>query len=177
MRKTVSVILLLVFIFQSIGCLMIFKLQQLQVRHNVKHHILSTLANDELTLIKLPLNKDKSANRSYRFVNSDELRYAGNMYDIVRTETHGEETWYYCYSDKKETRVLAQLNDFVKNRMANDTQKKKQRENFQQLLNALFPVSRQQYSLVDTFLSFLDTRYSFHLKTWSAPPLIKPPQV
>jgi len=176
MRRTVSILLLLVFFFQSIGCLMLFKLQQLQVRHDVKHHILSSLPNDELILIKLPVKRDKSANQSYHFLNSDEFKYAGNMYDVVRTEKHEKETWYYCYSDKKETRVLAQLNDFVKNRMANDTQKKKQRENFQQLLNSLFPGTRQQYLFFNTFLTFLNVGYSFHLKTWDAPPLIKPPQ-
>jgi len=176
MRKLISILLLLVFFFQSVGCLVVFKIQQLQVRREVKHHILSKLADSELSVIKMPKNRKDKTGFLYHFIDSDEFSYAGKMYDVVREESHGNSIWYYCYPDKKETKVLAELNDFIRDRTANNPQKKKQREDYQRLLNSLFYAENQEYLNIERASYHLKSYYLFHIKTWSSSPLTHPPQ-
>jgi len=176
MRKTVSIVLLLVFFFQSVGCLVIFKLQQLQVRQDVKHHFLSNLSNNELEVIKISKNRGDKTNLLNRFTNPDEFSYAGMMYDVIRKESHGDTMWYYCYPDKKETKVLAELDNFIRDQTTNNSQKKKQREDYQRILSSLFPAGYQEYSSIIRPFTHLNSCYLFHVKTWSSSPLTHPPQ-
>jgi len=176
MRKTVSIFLLLIFFFQSVGCLLIFKLQQFQVRQHVKHHILSNLSDNELILIKLPANKRQEGTFPYHFWDSDEFSYAGKMYDVVRQENHKNTIWYYCFPDEKETNILANLDTFVNNQMAHNPTKKKQREDAQRLFSTLFPVDKPPYFILNESFSLLHIFYSFHIKTWTSLPLTPPPQ-
>lgn len=177
MRKPISILLLLVFLFQSVGCLVIFKLQQLQVRNEVKHHLLSNLPDSELEIIKISRHEQSDSNSPFHFWESDEFSYSGKMYDVIRREDHGNTTWYYCFPDTRETHVLSQLNKFVKDQMAHDPKKQKQRDEFQRLLNSLFHAGNQQYSFVDEFRHPIQMSYSFHIKTWSCPPLTHPPKL
>mgnify|MGYP006977845296 CR=1 FL=1 len=174
MRKTISILLALVFFFQSLGCLVIFKLQQLQVRYRVKHHLISELPDSELTLIKL---SDEEANPSWQFLGSDELRYSGTMYDVVRKESHGEQTWCYCYRDTAETKVVNKLNNIVDDQMNHNPKRRKQRQAFHRLLKSLFRGHHQHPKVVHPFIASIRSLYSFQVKTWTAPPLTQPPQV
>lgn len=172
MKKIISIFLLLVIFVQSVECLVIFKLQQLQIKYEVKHQILSNLPDDELVLIKL----DNEAAAGYHFWGSDEFSHAGHMYDVVRKERHGEKTWYYCYSDNKETELLANLNEYVKRRMRHDPEKRKERIGFQRLLHSMYPGMMQNYKPLSKQVASIVSNYSFHIKTWTHPPLTHPPQ-
>lgn len=150
---------------------MIFKFQQWQIRREVKHHLLSNLPESELVLIKR-----SAETTTFRLFDSDEFRYGGDMYDVVRKEYHGNITWYYCYADTKETKILEKINDLVKDHMEHNSDNAKSRLGSQRLLLSLLHAERQQTLVFDNPIAFLESRYSFPLKTWVSIPLTGPPQ-
>jgi len=174
MRKTVSILLTLIFFFQSLGCLVFFKLQQLQVRYQVKTHLLSQLPDHALAVIKLSPKEKKHVFGILG--DADEFRYSGSMYDVIKKEQHADRTWYYCYPDKEETRIFAQLKRIVNDQMNHNPEKKHRRENIQRLLSSLFFGKHLSPQIVHPFIVLLQSLYSFPLKTWTGSPLTQPPQ-
>lgn len=44
---------------------------------------------------------------------SREFEYKGEMYDIIRMETNGDSVWYWCYHDKKETKLRKNIQSLL----------------------------------------------------------------
>jgi hypothetical protein len=117
MKKATSIILLFVFLFNSMGYLIVFKTMQYQAKKEIKSIIKNNLKPNELTefcfaekdLVKLVwLEKGK------------EFIHNGTLYDIVRTEKTGEKTVFCCINDKQEEQLFADLEEQVNLHIASD---------------------------------------------------------
>lgn len=175
MRKAVS-ILLLTMPFQWAGYLLVFKIQQHQIRHEIKQWIRTGVPEGELALLKIPRTLEDSANREFQRFHDREFCFQGMMYDIVRQEAHGDTTWYYCLSDEKEMQLFASLDELVKRELDQDPARKKPGEKLQRLLSSLFLCDKQDLFFVNPTREF-ERPYSFNLATWFDIPPIPPPEV
>lgn len=86
--------------------LTVLHFQRKALRKDVKHRILEGIPKSELTLVKI-----SPENKNIRWKHSKEFEYNGEMYDVVRTEKHGDSTFYYCWWDNKETHLNQKLNE------------------------------------------------------------------
>lgn len=173
----VSWFLLLILLFQPLGYLVIFKIQQYQVRREIKQRLKAGVPEHKLLLLKIPRALEEQPNSSFQRIHSREFRYQGNMYDIIRQELHHDTTWYYCILDAKETGLFANLDEMVKRETAQNSRNKPQLERLYQLLNVLFivqrvlpqpPASKKERALAN---------YHLGLQTWISTPPTPPPKV
>lgn len=72
---------------------------------------------------------------------SREFEFRGEMYDVVRSETKGDTTWYWCYHDQKETRVKKSMASFLSRYLGSGPCQQRDQERLQYYFRTLF-VSR-----------------------------------
>lgn len=176
MRKAISILLLLL-LFHPGGYFLIFKIQQYQVRREIKQRIKAGVPEQELVLLKIPRNLEEQPSQLFQRIHSGEFRYQGKMYDIVRQQEHGDTTWYYCVSDEKETVLFANLDELVNRESNQNPQRKQQSEELQRLLNTLFIVQYNRPHLVGSPGEGELIDYRFVIQTWINIPPVPPPKV
>jgi hypothetical protein len=100
-----------VFSFNLVGVAIIFRVQQFQIRRQIKYQIMQGVPDDELRAIHV-----SKTNASELFwVEDHEFFYRGAMYDVVRkTVLSDTETVYYCINDILEKKLLTHLETLVK---------------------------------------------------------------
>lgn len=69
---------------------------------------------------------------------SKEFEYKGEMYDIIRSQQHGDTIWYWCYWDRKETKLKRELNILIVNRMGPGPQKRNEGRQVLEFFRALY---------------------------------------
>ncbi len=102
MKKTLAIGLLFVLVFQLLGNYALFKIWQIQLKSQAKRLILQGLPQSQLTRLVL----DAQTQTQLEWEDAREFRYQGNWYDVVRIETKGKLTYYDCYLDTQETKLI-----------------------------------------------------------------------
>jgi hypothetical protein len=114
MKKILSIILLLVFVYNIAGFFVIFKLQQYSAEKAMKTFIRKNMSNAGLEKVVVPNAEITSGSSDFRFQDdNEEFFYKGKLYDIVRTTNDGNSTVFYCINDKNEERVYAMFNEHI----------------------------------------------------------------
>lgn len=111
MKRLVSIGLLFLLGFQVAGYFSVFRLMQSGIRKEVFHEIESGIKSDSMVEINIPTDPEQAALLGYTLVRNREIIFRGVYYDIVRSETVGSFTRYFCYADEKETRLVEQMNE------------------------------------------------------------------
>ena len=138
MNRLLSLLLLGCLLFSSAGCVLLLKLQQYQVRQEVKQRLKAAVPAEELVLLKIARQLEQDGSPAFERIHSREFRYRGQLYDIVRQEAHEDTTWYYCLHDAQETRLFAQLEDLTDQELDRTGTRQKQRILLFKLLSSLY---------------------------------------
>jgi len=177
MQKVVSIFLIIVLLCQSAGHFIFFKIKQFEIRTEIKHRIKSGLADDDLTLLKIPNLLISSPNLQFQWIHKGEFRFEEKLFDIVNTEKRGSETWFYCIDDHDETLLFANLDILVKNEMKKNRDQRKGHDIHQRLLVPVeFDKSGYCQAIGSTYTKVL-SKYQFITKTWTSKPDLPPPKV
>jgi len=104
MRKFISFILVIIFLFVSNGCYLFFKYLQHNIQQEVKHEIRAGLNENDLSIIVVLLNNEKKIEWIKK---NKEFRYKSQMYDVVKTKIKNNKKYYYCRNDIKERDLIA----------------------------------------------------------------------
>lgn len=178
MRVLPAISLLFLLLFQTASHLFVFKIQQYQIRKEIKRQIKAGVSEEELVLLKIPLALELSPNNVFKRMEAHEFRYHGEMYDVVRQEQHGDTTWYYCLWDEKESELFAELDEQVARQMNQNPEQKQQQEWLERLLQALYLTDTNHHLILHfTNKNHSSVYYSFVLKNWSQAPPTPPPIV
>ncbi len=111
MKRTFSILLLLVFAFNIGGFLSVFEIQKGMARKQMKRRLKEGVPEAQLSHITI--GKQEAATLEWK--KSNEFRYKGNLYDIVKSSRDADGTiHYYCVTDKQETVLFANLDELVK---------------------------------------------------------------
>jgi len=175
MRRAVAISLLFFMLLQAGGYFFVFKLQQHEIRQEIKQQIKAGVPEDELVLFKIP-NTSAGKPRSLQHIHEGEFRYNGVMYDVTRQETHGDTIWYYCLADEKETQLFANLDESVKRDMNQNPARQQKLERILQLFGSLFLSNHQDFPFLDSAEEVKLTADRFGLKIWIGPPPTPPPE-
>lgn len=115
LKRTISIIILLVFFFDVAGEFVVFKIRQASIKREIKRQIKRSVPKEELyTIIVTQSNENELV-----WKEKNEFVYRGSMYDIVTKETSNDTTTYYCINDLQEEHLFAHLNELVKNKTGN----------------------------------------------------------
>lgn len=168
----VALFLLGLMFFISSGQLVQFKVRQYHVKQGIKQRIKEGLPEEELDLVKIPLEWEKSWSKDFKWIEGHEFRYKGEMYDVVRQEVHNNETWYYCIKDEKENELFAELEDLLEREMADEESDKSTTSSFNLVFLPPKKINTTALYICDNAVNF----YTFTSITWAHSPPTQPPR-
>lgn len=100
-RKLVALLLLLLFVFNSMGYYFLYEMNKVQVYRSFRAYKSSSPRNT-ITLVQLV-----DPNFSLELVKAKkEIKLGNQMYDILKVEKRGNQLLFYCVRDNKEERLL-----------------------------------------------------------------------
>ncbi|MFA6924260.1 MAG: hypothetical protein WC223_08390 [Bacteroidales bacterium] len=133
MKKIISILLICGFAYGINGYYLNFKIEQIQIKENIKKEIQKQLKtyNKKLVVLRFSFNellKIKWIKKNKEFLYND------NMYDIVKSEISNDKIHYYCINDHKEKQLITNFDKSVKEQ----TGKSKRTNNFKKQINNYF---------------------------------------
>ena len=129
----------MVFTFNVVGFYFVFEIDQHYVRTEINHRIKKEMSDKELTDITTAANENNELN----WKNEKEFWYKGLMYDVVKKSTSEGITHYYCITDREETTLFANLDEFVKQNSDTQNKENSSAKNLSKLLCNPFIPSQQ----------------------------------
>jgi len=165
MRKYISLILLIIILFVSNGYHLYFRYLQNNIKQEVKHEIRKGLSENELTLIVVTSENEKQISWIEQ---NKEFRYNGSMYDVVKSQTKANKTYYYCINDKKEEKLIA--NYARHNRRRNKTLLKIRKVLSNKYFPENFSINTKTNNADIYFTEYQQNYTSIYLETLSPPP-------
>ena len=144
MKKLAVFTLLTIFVFNTVGYYVVFKISQAEARKEIKSRIKLGLSTDELTIIII----DKSKVENIQWLKKNkEFYYNNKLYDIVKVNGDSSSTTtFYCISDEKEAALFANLDAYVK---AHITSKNKNNSPSKKLNDHVIKIYFTQSSVID----------------------------
>lgn len=134
MKKLISFIAISILLFNTFGSLIVFQSMSYCIHKEIKNTITQNIPKNKLITIIV----DKNNNKDINFIDDKEFMYKGKMYDVVRQQTNGNTTIYYCINDTKEEELYANLNKEVKTNMDTNPVKNKTKQILNKITISLF---------------------------------------
>lgn len=116
----------------TVGEYLVFKSVQFSIRRQIKAQIKASIPEEKLVCIAIATAQPPKA---FRFVEKEEFRYYGKMYDVVKKEERGDSTYYFCIFDEQETALFATLQEDTRREWRDNPKPQRQ----QQALLKLIP--------------------------------------
>lgn len=149
---------------------MVFKVQQYEVRKEIKTRIKQGVPIDELVRIEVTAHNAHELDWEH----SREFRYRGTMYDVVRTQVvDAQTTVYYCVNDDQETELFAELDQLVQKSMEAEGKGRSKRTGPFKLLPCIVPGALAHPSTQILSIAPCIGGHSSYLRPWL--PISSPP--
>lgn len=113
MKRFSALFLLVVMLYNIAGYYVVVKVMRRQLKEQVKTVRLHKQVFPGLKVVKESKFTLAARKSKLVFVEQDEFRLDGEMYDIISTYEQGDEVWYYCVKDTQEDKLLASLQQLV----------------------------------------------------------------
>lgn len=117
MRRFIIAVFLLLYFYNFFGYIAVFSFLQYRVRSEVKKMLKESVPTSDLILFAFHTPTLDSNGYSLRWIKSYEFRYAGGLYDVVRSYTGNDTTYFLCLNDSKEERLFENLDNHVRREM------------------------------------------------------------
>ncbi len=107
MRKHIACLLSIILLFNIGGYYLIFRIKQIIIQKEIKQEIIKGIKEkDLLVIVSLSGKEDK-----FVWIKpGKELKYRGEMYDVVKSKTERYNKYYFCIRDSKERQLVAHFN-------------------------------------------------------------------
>ncbi len=149
LRATLAGWLVAAILACTIGEYLVFKSIQFNIRRQIKTQIKASIPEEKLVWIAIATAQ---APKAFQFLEKDEFRYHGKMYDIVKQEERGDSTYFLCIDDEKETALFANLQEAIQQEWC----KNPQHHQHQKQLSELIP---KFYFFSDTRMLLFDIKF------------------
>lgn len=157
MKRLLIISLLLTFAYNFLGAGMVYNTWLYSIKKNVKERLQGEYEGKKI-LVKIPESWNSKPPAEFSWHEDDEFEYRGQMYDVIRKETHGSEIWYYCHRDKAETTLLRQLAQYVSRYLHQNSDEQQETNLLDSYLDQVFLASNNFVSTVPTLqlITFFD---------------------
>jgi hypothetical protein len=115
MKRLFAILLVALFLFNTLGYYFVFSYNRYLVRREMKIQVKAGLFKESTIILKI-LNP--AFNADFRRVDKGEFIYKGKMYDIVTEKTSGNFTTFSCIHDKNEEKLLAGFHGYFEQAIA-----------------------------------------------------------
>lgn len=143
LKRLLPFLLMVLFLFHSVGSSLVLVAWQGQVRREVKRRIKEGLAPEQLQV--LTFSQEQAAALDWK-EKGREFRYQGMFYDVVRVQEIGGQLQYQCITDTQERDLFAALDQLVQDHLSRSA-KQKSLKLLVKNLAKVYQTSRIHYSL------------------------------
>jgi hypothetical protein len=123
MRKYITFIFIIIFVFNISGYYLLFHILQDNIKNEIEIKKREGVKEKYLSLIIIPISK--ASDISWIETNK-EFKYKGNMYDVVKKSIVKDKIYLYCINDTKEKQLIENYN---KNHPSKTEKEKRERIN------------------------------------------------
>lgn len=116
MRRFVVILFLFLYFYNTVGYLALIAVLQYRVRTEVKELLKHSVPDSALITLAFPTHSLRSSD-VLQWLDDHEFRYGKNLYDVVRSFTRGDTTYFVCLNDTQEELLLEHLDDHVQRQM------------------------------------------------------------
>lgn len=163
--------MLSVFLYNQAGYFIAFKLEQYEVRKEIKQKIKNSVPGNELAVITVDRH---NRGELIWLEEGREFLYRNQLYDVVRLETKGDATVFYCINDTQEEQLFAELDKHVRGQM--ETNSSDHKHSHEYTVKNYFTESMQVHFFIDftavDFPSFSEALPESFSKNFVPPPEI-----
>ncbi|WP_031428373.1 hypothetical protein [Flavimarina sp. Hel_I_48] len=174
MNKIISLFLTIIFAFNILGPILLFKVHQYEVRKQSILRIKKGLPDAHLAQIAVGRENSKHL----LWLGDDEFRYRGKMYDVVRAQqVNNGNIIYYCYAGSQESFLYSRLSKHLK-----DAKKNKKNRSLTAKITFKYLSRKNTYTVIeDQEFSIDHIRSFFNYSSHYSSPTLKisapPPKV
>lgn len=127
MKKTISLILLIVLVINTVIPVFGYFLAKSAIRKEMKGLVMSSVPLNELEVIRVPATIFKTGGKYLQHVEKNEIRYKGSMYDIVKVVHIADTAVIYAVNDKKEEKLMEKFSEHIKDFLTDNSSSLKNR--------------------------------------------------
>lgn len=173
MRKIVSLFLLIIFVFNTMGYFIAFKTMQYEIKEEIAEKIQQGIAPSKLTAISFQKSNLQAIEW---FDDGKEIKYNNEFYDVVNSDETNNSITFYCINDDEENELYTTLEDQInKNVSANTTNKNDTSKKITDNVVKLFFLDEKEFLIAEilTASKFLPINLIYQhpqLETNSPPP-------
>lgn len=130
----------ILFLMSTFGLLMVYQIQQIHVRKEVKQALKLGVDENELFTFHIPHDARMAKEQGFTWMRPQkEFKYGNGMYDVIRKTRGDSTTTFVCISDEKEAAIFTQLERLVAIGITNNpTQQQQRGVYFQFMKNLMF---------------------------------------
>ena len=121
MKRTFAYLFLFLYSYNLAGYLVVFSVRQDHVRSEIKRMLKESVPQSDLLQLVFHTQSLEQGQYPLQWIEDHEFRYAGGMYDIVRSHTTGDSTYYLCVNDIQEEALFADLDSHVQREMGSQS--------------------------------------------------------
>ncbi len=170
-QKKYAFFLLFIIIFPSFFYLISFNFQKQIIRSRVNAYKKKYEEKTELVLLKF---SEAEAEKSIVWIKKHEFLYNNQMYDIFETYSRNDTTFYLCWKDDKETKLIKKHIKLITKTKNNNSDKNTHRIN---LLFQNFYFEKSNFIEKSNILCFeLFFTYFFNISSYNLIPDSPPPK-
>jgi len=172
--RITGIVLLCCFVAPIVVTFNLLQYHKKQVRKEVKHLIIAGINREELVLLRFT---EEESHARLKWKHSKEFEYNQQMYDIVETEVKGDTTYYWCWSDNKETRLNQHLDELLTYALRKDPNQRKNQRQLVKFYKSLYSNQLHHFRLHSFQTEQTTANYRFTCYVVSYPPPVPPPEL
>ena len=111
MKRIAVIALLFVFLFNTMGYLVVYRYNRYVLRRDMVALIRSGSFHEKIFILKV-LQPEKQPR--FHWLKKNEFSWLGSLYDVVTMRKAGDTTFFYCLHDRKEEDLLTDYSLFLK---------------------------------------------------------------
>ena len=104
LQQVPFLILIMLLLYNSAGCFLVFKLAQTSIQRNMDEQAAALLSNERLKTFSFKMGEEKKINWLRK---GKEFSFNGKHYDVVRSEKTEEQITYFCLADDEEDHLFS----------------------------------------------------------------------
>jgi hypothetical protein len=162
MRKILPVILLFAMLFNSAGYYIVYEFDRYLIHREVAYLLEHGCFDHELSVFSV---FNPAADQAFRRVDTREIVYHGNLYDIVKEVPKGRIITFYCIHDNKEEALIDGMKSMHQNKKAQNL--------LQHLVTIALPVTTSHphpQETINIVYPLLSVRFTDHAEIPFSPP-------
>jgi len=114
MKKAAALFLLSIFLFNTMGYFIAFRISELQIKQAIREDIENGILQNSVSTLVI----ENSRLAGINWLEDDEFEYNGERYDVVHRSSNQYNTTFYCINDSRESGLFSNMSEHVKDHVS-----------------------------------------------------------